>query len=72
MTKNDEGKIEFYAGDYTKNNTFYRRIKKFKNRTHIDTEIFSVCTKLDLPEWSFPVPVDETLVKYHKYFTPSE
>jgi hypothetical protein len=34
--------------------------------------MFSVCTRSELPEWSFPVPSDSALVRYHKYFTDSE
>ena len=68
MTKNKNDEIEFYVGDYTKQNTFYRRVKRFKNRAHIDNSILAICTKKELPEFSFPTPSDDHLVKYYNYF----
>jgi hypothetical protein len=69
MTQILKNNIDFYVGDYTEFNTFYRCISLYKNELFIDTSLFGVCTKQEIPEFSFPTPGDSGLIKYHNYFT---
>ena len=58
---------EFYIGDFSGCNKFYRANSK-KRQLYIEDNILAGCTRYKLEELPVMPPSDKHLVKYHNYF----
>ena len=64
----DQNAKEFYVGDYTSINQFYRKSSGKTKPRFVEDNIFMVATVMNRKELPELLPPDSELVKYHEFF----